>query len=195
MRKRLTLAAMALAAMALMGGSASTAAADQPVEVWDSGLSEPCPELFVIENYLAGGCEINDAEGAFELDWYFNNWSTYGMKFDLRVGPEGTAYAYDQEIAQPMYPPHYYPCDTEDGTKVLWPVQFTLNDNDEWKAKMTLKLRYWTQPTGGSCTMRIVPFSMDINGVGSADLAQSAAVDRIRNAWWSFSGSVAEFIG
>jgi hypothetical protein len=198
MRKLLMLAVAALAAVVLAGVSASSALAVS-LEARDHVTSELCEELYVDEVvegvpyygelYSSGGCVVEGFDGQFNIVYNGAFVNYFDTTFVLVVGPDGTAYAVDQEIESGPYGLVRYPCDSSEGQKFAWPVEFSASGNGDFTADLKICVRGPSGPGIGSWTT----VAMDVSHVGAdgwTELVQSAPNASISGAYWSSANTV-----
>lgn len=183
MRKLLMGAAMALTAM---GVSASAAVADSSLEARDHVTAEVCGEMYVDYPsggspwgvaYEGGGCVVEGFEGRYRLEWSTGQVSPYDVTFDLAVGPDGSALAFNQTISS-VWNPFYKPCTmgSQDHRKFSWPVEFTALGGGEFSAEIALTFVYGSAPSG-LCGAKVhVPLDVtDLGGESGTGFVQNGS--------------------
>jgi len=170
------LVAMALAAMAFAGVSATVASA-VPFQVWDNELDEPCGDLLVIDDeyvHVEGGCWVDGFTGGFDLVWQSGS-AFYDVAFDLRVGPDGAGVAINQTVST-MWGPQRAPCTNSEGQKNVWPVEFAALGGGEFAAEIALKLKPALSPDGVCGGQETIPLAVtEFGGSEGTDLVQNGA--------------------
>jgi len=182
MRKLMMITAMALAAIAF--GSMTATATAQEVYAYDSEEALPCPEVYLADGEVTGGCVTEDFDGSFELGWFTPAWTTigqYGTTFDLAVNANGDGY-----VVNPAIPwsggPVRKPCDEADGTPLPWAANSRVVNGNTVHVDITMGLTAWHTPPGGSCTQQMI--TAEIDPYGTADLEQVGQSANIKNGYW-----------
>jgi hypothetical protein len=189
MRKLLMLAVMALAAMAFVGASATSAAADVPFEVRDHGTGELCEEM----SGPYGGCVVEGFDGSFDIyGGYPTGFVNYfDTTFDLAVGPDGSGYALNQAIVSgPGSMAIRVPCDNAGGVTLPWPVEVRALGGGEFEADLRICIRSAAgSPGSGSSstiTLDVAHFGVD----GWTELDQPPSTEYLRNGYWNSANTV-----
>jgi hypothetical protein len=190
MRKSMMLTAMAMAAIAF-GGMTATAMAGEGVYVEDSNY-QPCPEVQMSEGEVTGGCVTEDYEGSFELGAFMPNWTligTYGSTFDLVLDGNGDGYAVNPEIPWNSGGVARKACDEADGTPLPWAVESRVV-GVQIHMDITVGLKPSTSAPGGFCTQQVITVEVDNIAWDKADLVQVGQSANIKDGYWSSDDSL-----
>jgi ABC-type sugar transport system substrate-binding protein len=188
MRKLLMLAAVALAAMAFAGVSATSASADAPFKFFTHGLEAFCPEVSLQDGEVSGGCLTEDFEGTVQLGVFNPYWTpvgNYAVTFDLVVDSDGDGYAVNPTVNAigGAYPRKAG--DEADGSPLPWAVNSRSPDWFELELDVTVGITVASNPPGGSCSQQqIATAATQIGGGSSTELDQLGASANLQFGHW-----------